>query len=139
MSGNIVDDSVPISQDEDADNLVVRKWGTPRDPAGLLNHHDLLWRIGGYEPERGVQVAGHRGYFLRDMGVMLNQAFINYGIAFLRKRDYSILQPPYMMKKSVMAGVAQLEVDFFTSLLFSLDTMSYNNTIHENFYEFQGV
>ena len=43
------------------------------------------------------------------MGVLLNQAFINYGIAFLRKRNYSILQPPYMMKKSMMAGVAQLE------------------------------
>jgi seryl-tRNA synthetase len=100
---------VKVSQDEDADNEVVSTWGTPRDPAGLLNHHDLLWRIGGYEPERGVAVAGHRGYFLKDMGVMLNQAFINYGIAFLRKKEYSILQPPYMMKKSVMSGVAQLE------------------------------
>lgn len=59
--GNIVDDSVPISQDEDSGNIVVRKWGTPRDPTGLLNHHDLLWRIGGYEPERGAAVAGHRG------------------------------------------------------------------------------
>jgi len=47
--GNIVDDSVPVSNDEDAHNLVLRKWGTPRDPAGLLNHHDLLWRIGGTE------------------------------------------------------------------------------------------
>ena len=84
--GNLVEDGVPISQDEDADNRVERKWGTPRDPAGLLNHHDLLWRIGGYEPERGSAVAGHRGYFLRDVGVLLNQAFINYGIAFLRKR-----------------------------------------------------
>ena len=54
-------------------------------------------------------MAGHRGYFLRDAGVLLNQAFINYGISFLRAREYSILQPPYMMKKSVMAGVAQLE------------------------------
>eukprot|EP01036_Dinobryon_divergens_P023761 gene23761-32147_t len=107
--GNLVDPSVPVSQDEDKDNLVVRTWGTPRDPAGLLNHHDLLWRIGGYEPERGAQVAGHRGYFLRDVGVMLNQAFINYGIAFLRARNYTVLQPPYMMKKDVMAGVAQLE------------------------------
>ena len=107
--GNIVDMSVPISQDEDKDNEVVRTWGKPRDPAGLLNHHDLLWRIGGYEPERGVGVAGHRAYFLRDVGVMLNQAFINYGIAFLRARKYCLLQPPYFMKKEVMAGVAQLE------------------------------
>jgi seryl-tRNA synthetase len=103
--GNLVDDSVPVSKDEDADNLVVRKWGVPRDPAGLLNHHDLLWRIGGYEPERGAAIAGHRGYFLKDMGVLLNQAFINYGIAFLRQRSYNVLQPPYMMKKDMMAGV----------------------------------
>eukprot|EP01032_Pedospumella_encystans_P022856 gene22856-25885_t len=75
----------------------------------MLNHHDLLWRIGGYEPERGAQIAGHRGYFLKDAGVLLNQAFINYGIAFLRKRNYNVLQPPYMMKKDMMAGVAQLE------------------------------
>lgn len=107
--GNIVADDVPVGNDEDTGNRVERKWGTPRDPAGLLNHHDLLWRIGGYEPERGSNVAGHRGYFLKDAGVLLNQAFINYGIAFLRAREYSILQPPYMMKKDIMAGVAQLE------------------------------
>jgi seryl-tRNA synthetase len=105
MVGNLVDDSVPVSQDEDAHNLVVRKWGTPRDPAGLLSHHDLLWRIGGYEPERGAAIAGHRGYFLKDAGVLLNQAFINYGVAFLRKRSYSVLQPPFFMKKDMMAGV----------------------------------
>lgn len=46
----------------------------------------VLHRIGGYEPERGVGVAGHRAYFLRDAGLLLNQALINYGIAFLRKR-----------------------------------------------------
>lgn len=46
----------------------------------------VLHRIGGYEPERGVGVAGHRAYFLRDAGLLLNQALINYSIAFLRKR-----------------------------------------------------
>merc|ERR1712157_158657 len=53
--------------------------------------------------------AGHRAYFLKDAGVLLNQAFINYSIAFLRKRGYTILQPPYYMKKEVMAQLAQLE------------------------------
>jgi seryl-tRNA synthetase len=65
----------------------------------LLSHHELLWRIGGYEPDRGANVAGHRGYFLKDVGVLLNQAFINYGIQFLRKKNYCVLQPPFMMKK----------------------------------------
>ena len=54
-------------------------------------------------------MAGHRAYFLRDVGVLLNQAFINYGTTFLRARGYCMLQPPFFMKKDVMSGVAQLE------------------------------
>jgi len=65
--------------------------------------------VDGYEPVRGQNVAGHRGYFLRNVVVLLNQAIINYAIAFLRKRGYDILQPPYMMNKEVMATLAQLE------------------------------
>ncbi|EWM22412.1 seryl-trna synthetase [Nannochloropsis gaditana] len=107
--GNIVDDSVPVSQDEEADTEVVRTWGTPVTGDDLLHHHDLLWRIGGFEPERGSAVAGHRGYFLRDAGLLLNMALVNYGVSFLRARKYSVLQPPYFMNRDVMAGVAQLE------------------------------
>lgn len=129
--GNIVDPEVPISQDEDEDNLVVTLFPEPLEaenngdkpllPAPIsklnytlpetkpLTHDDLLWRIGGYEPIRGQQVAGHRGYFLKNAGVLLNQALINYGIAFLRKRGYQVLQPPYFMNKDVMSGIAQLE------------------------------
>ncbi|KAH8083366.1 hypothetical protein JL720_8248 [Aureococcus anophagefferens] len=40
--------------------------------------------------------------------VALGRAVINYGISFLRKRAYKVMQPPYMMNKDVMAGVAQL-------------------------------
>lgn len=129
--GNIVDPEVPISNDEDADNVVVTLFPEPLEaenagdkpllPAPLsqltytlpgnkpLTHDDLLWRIGGYEPIRGQTVAGHRGYFLKNCGVLLNQALINYGIAFLRKREYQVLQPPYMMNKDVMSGIAQLD------------------------------
>ena len=105
--GNLVEDSVPVSNDEDKDNEVVNKWGTCKQDA-KYSHHELLYMIGGYEPERGVRVAGHRAYFHTDYGVLLNQAVINYGIAFLRKKQYKILQPPYMMNKDLMGGVAQL-------------------------------
>lgn len=122
--GNVVDPEVPISKDEDADNLVVSLWpeaegvALPASAGTLeydlpdskpLHHDDLLWRIDGYEPERGTRVAGARQYFLKNAGVLLNQALINYAIAFLRKRGYDLLQPPYMMNKDVMASVAQLE------------------------------
>ena len=106
--GNLVADDVVVSNDEDADNEVVSKWGEPAATA-QYSHHELLYMIGGYEPERGVRVAGHRGYFFTDVGVLLNQAVINYGIQFLRGKGYKVMQPPYMMNKDVMAGVALLE------------------------------
>ena len=122
--GNIVDPEVPVSKDEEKDNLVVNLSPLPEGvslpcpqgvikydppPSKPLQHDELLWRIDGYEPARGVGVAGHRGYFLKNAGVLLNQALINYGIAFLRKREYKVLQPPYFMNKDVMAGIAQLD------------------------------
>jgi seryl-tRNA synthetase len=129
--GNIVDPDVPTSHDEDNDNVVVALYPKPVEeensegkallpsPLGQLTytlpatkkftHDDLLWRIDGYEPIRGQNVAGHRAYFLKNAGVLLNQALINYAIAFLRKREYDILQPPYMMNKEVMSTLAQLE------------------------------
>ena len=39
------------------------------------------------------------------VGVLLNQAFIQYGIAFLRKRQYSVVQPPFMMRKEVSGPI----------------------------------
>lgn len=57
----------------------------------------------------GCKVAGHRGYFLKGVGVKLNLALINYSVDFLAKRNYTALQTPYFMEKEVMACTAQLE------------------------------
>jgi seryl-tRNA synthetase len=64
--------------------------------------------IDGYEPERGANVAGHRAYYLKGAGFLLQQALITYSINFLIAREYTPIQPPYFMNRSVMAGVAQL-------------------------------
>ncbi len=105
---NEVDPCVPVSKDE-ADNAVVATWGECTTREGLLHHHEILTMIDGYEPERGVGVAGHRAYFLKGVGLLLNQALINYGLSYLMGKDYCPLQPPFFMNKEVMAGVAQLE------------------------------
>jgi seryl-tRNA synthetase len=64
--------------------------------------------LDGYDPERGVKVVGHRGYFLRRWGVFLNQAIINYGLEFLHDREYVPLQTPQLMLRDQMAKTAQL-------------------------------
>jgi seryl-tRNA synthetase len=57
----------------------------------------------------GAKISGHRGYFLTNDGIDLNQALISYGLDFLRKRGYRKIQPPFMMNKDVMAKTAQLD------------------------------
>ncbi len=106
---NDVDPSVPIGNNEETDNVLVKQWGETSTRPGLLHHHELLWMVDGFEPERGVGVAGHRAYFLKGAGLLLNQALIAYGLSFLAARDYTPLMPPFFMNRDVMAGVAQLE------------------------------
>jgi len=43
---------------------------------GACHHHELLAMIDGYEAKRGRKVAGHRGYYLKGYGALLNMALI---------------------------------------------------------------
>ena len=53
----------------------------------------------------GAKIAGHRGYFLTNDGIDLNQALITYALDFLRKRSYKKIQPPF--KPSVSSPVVR--------------------------------
>lgn len=113
--GNLVHESVPISDDE-ANNVIVREIGELRRPKDLgdgkkeklYNHVDLVQLLGIAELEKGTEVAGSRGYYLRNEGVLLNQALINYGMQFAARRGYSPVHTPFFMQKPVMAQCAQL-------------------------------
>jgi seryl-tRNA synthetase len=112
--GNYVHESVPVGNDE-ANNAVVREWkpeeALPRGagkPEKMLSHHQVLTRLGGYDPERAIKLVGHRGYCLTGYGLFLNQALINYALEFLHTKGYTPNQPPFFMKGSMMAKTAQL-------------------------------
>ncbi|KAI7970993.1 hypothetical protein EIK77_007109 [Talaromyces pinophilus] len=109
--GNYVHDSVPISDNED-DNVVERTWAPENvvvEKRDCLSHHEVLTRLDGYDPERGVKVVGHRGYCLTGYGLFLNLALVNYGLEFLFNKGYKPNAPPHFMLKDAMAKTAQLE------------------------------
>lgn len=107
LVGNIVHESVPVSNDE-ANNELIRKWGTPATQKPRYSHDEVLTRLDGFDAERGAKLVGHRGYFLKQYGVFLNNALIQYGLDFLAKHGYTALQAPVMLNKDVMARTAQL-------------------------------
>ncbi|EEF47994.1 seryl-tRNA synthetase, putative [Ricinus communis] len=105
--GNLVHDSVPVSNDE-ANNAVIRVWGEKRLEPKLKNHVDLVELLGIADTKKGANVAGGRGFYLKGDGVRLNQALINVALDFLEKRGYTALQTPFFMRKDIMAKCAQL-------------------------------
>jgi seryl-tRNA synthetase len=120
LIGNIVDDRVPKFKEED-NNEVIKTWGE-KSPLkvdgktiGQLHHHEVMGLLDMVEFERGQKVAGHRGYYLKGVGVLLNQALINLGLATLVKDQYIPLQPPFFIKSSIMHETCQLS-DFEENL-----------------------
>ncbi|KAI5192987.1 seryl-tRNA synthetase [Nematocida minor] len=108
--GNILDPNVFISQNEDENPVVFETGKNVKTfwPKELLSYDVILDRLGATDTERGTKIAGHRGYFLKDAGVILTQSLIRYAMDFLRKHDYSLIQTPFMMLKESMKRTAQL-------------------------------
>lgn len=110
LVGNIIHATVPISGDE-TDNKVVRKYGTPslsNAEFKILGYPEIMARLDIVDTERAAKIAGHRAYFLKNQGVLLNQALINYGLKFLVERGYDLLQPPFYMNRDVIRETVQL-------------------------------
>ncbi|WOL15277.1 serine--tRNA ligase [Canna indica] len=105
--GNLIHDTVPVSNDE-ANNAVIRAWGDKRMEGKLRNHVDLVKLLDIVDLERGADVAGGRGFYLKGDGVLLNLALVNFGLAFLSERRYESMQTPFFMRKDIMAKCAQL-------------------------------
>ncbi|PIN26634.1 Seryl-tRNA synthetase [Handroanthus impetiginosus] len=105
--GNLVHDSVPVSNDE-ANNAIIRSWGEKWTEPKLKNHVELVELLGIADIKKGANVAGGRGFYLKGEGVRLNQALINFALEFLEKRGFTALQTPFFMRKEIMAKCAQL-------------------------------
>merc|ERR1711865_881010 len=117
--GNLVHESVPFNDNEDFNAEVVNTCGelntTPTERPGLFNHVDLCRMLDIMDTERGTLIAGGRGYFLKNEGVMLDQAMQSMACALLNSRGSTLLQTPFFMKKDMMAQSAQLS-DFDEAL-----------------------
>ena len=106
---NMVHESVPVGADETA-NKVVRQWGDiPEFDFKINDHIDISENLGLVDLERAAKVAGARFYYLKNDLVRLNQSLIHYGLDFLAKRQYQLVQPPYMINRESMEGAVIAE------------------------------
>jgi len=116
---NLVHESVPIGVDENA-NKEIRRWGNiPNFDFKINDHIDISENLDLVDLERAAKVAGARFYYLKNDLVRLNQSLIHYALDFLAKKEYSLVQPPYMINQKSMEGV--MIADDFEEVIYKVE------------------
>lgn len=104
---NLPHESVRVALD-DSHNI-------PWQPEGAFYEFDFEpkphWDLGPaldiIDFERGVKLAGTRGYILKGMGARLQRALISFFLDSARGKGFTELYVPYMVKEDMMYGSAQ--------------------------------
>jgi seryl-tRNA synthetase len=114
---NIPQASVPDGRDE-ADNVPVRHWGTPREFSFTPKDHvDLGEALGILDFAAGVRLAGARFVVLRGLGARLERALTQFMLDLhVTAHAYTEIAPPFLANSESLFGTGQLpkfEEDLF--------------------------
>ncbi len=105
---NIPHESVPEGL-TDADNVEIRKHGTPREFGFEPKAHwDIGEGLGILDFESAAKVTGARFTFYRGLGAKLERALISYMLDIHAKSGYEEVLPPYIVNRASMTGTGQL-------------------------------
>jgi len=116
---NLIHKTVPVGPDETA-NKEIRKWGSiPEFDFKPNDHIDISEKLDLVDLERAAKVAGARFYYLKNDLVRLNQSLIHYALDFLSNKEYSLVQPPYMINRESMEGA--VIADDFEEVIYKVE------------------
>ncbi len=105
---NIPDMSVPDGAG-DADNLEVKKWGTPATFLFVIKDHvELMTNLEMADFERGAKVAGFRGYFLKGDGVLLANAVWQLALKHFSAKGLTLMNVPSLVRREAFMGTGYL-------------------------------
>ena len=106
---NLLHESVPVGRSE-KENVVVKEQGQKRarTTITLKDHIDIASSLDLIDLERAAKISGARFYFLKNELVKMNLALIQLGLDYLSGRGYTLVQPPYMIRKEAMEGAVIL-------------------------------
>ncbi len=95
---------VPYGTDESG-NVEIKKVGLiPEFSFEVKDHLDLANSLGIADVERGAKIAGFRGYFLKNEGVLLQDALLRYSLDMMREKGFDIFEVPWMVKPEYFTG-----------------------------------
>lgn len=105
---NIPWEGSPVG-DGEADNVVIRQWGTPREfDFEALDHVDLFTKRNWAEFDRARKTAGDRAYALKNDAVLLERAIHSYAIDVLLGKQFELVSTPVLAQRESLVGTGFL-------------------------------
>jgi seryl-tRNA synthetase len=146
---NLPHESVPAGNDE-ADNVEVRRWGTPRQFDFEVKDHVDVGTPLGLDFETGAKLSGTRFTMLRGQIARLHRALAQFMIdTHTLQHGYTEIYTPYIVNPEILYGTGQLPKfadDMFrvekgggentvTQYLISTSEISLTNTVRDSIVE----
>ncbi|CAG9240479.1 MULTISPECIES: serine--tRNA ligase [Paraburkholderia] len=143
---NLPHESVPVGNDE-AGNVEVRRWGTPREFDFEVKDHVDVGTPLGLDFETGAKLSGARFTMLRGQIARLHRALAQFMIdTHTQQHGYTEIYTPYIVNPEILFGTGQLPKfadDMFrvekgggentvTQYLISTSEISLTNTVRES-------
>lgn len=99
------DDDVPVGKSSE-ENVEMLRWGEPRKfDFAPKSHVELGEKLGLFDVERGVKLAGSRSYFLIGAGAMLHQAILRMALDYMVfENGFTPMSVPVLVREAAMRG-----------------------------------
>ena len=106
---NIPHDTVPVGQDESA-NQVIREWGEPlAADFDLKSHVEIGLELNLFDLERGSKISGSGFPLLTGLGAKLERVLINYMLELhVQKHGFTEIFPPFLTRAEAPRTCGQL-------------------------------
>ena len=101
---NVPAEDVPVGKDEEENQIVRTEGNIPEFDFNVKDHQELMENLNLLDIKRGVKVAGFRGFFLKNQGVLLEQAILNYAMELMASKGFSLMSAPTMVNKDALVG-----------------------------------
>ncbi len=99
------DSDVPVGKDA-ADNIVLYKWGKPRQfDFTPKSHIELAEKLGLVDFQAGARIAGSRSYFLKGAGAELHAAVLRLAFDLMvHEKGFTPMTVPVLVREVAMRG-----------------------------------
>ena len=106
---NLPHESVPAGKSE-ADNLEVKRWGTPREFGfAVKDHVDLGEALGGIDFEAATKISGARFSLMKGAIARLHRALAQFMLdTHTQEHGYTEVYAPYLVNGNSLFGTGQL-------------------------------